>query len=256
MTNTEYFLYGGKKFVPEVVEKYARIKHCSQSSVTDYKTYMNWRFGNTRVGAGDPSVFKYPFYQETYFRPTREQEDWWYERLVEASQGTMTPAQLDPAWRNLVNPKKAFTNNRDLTVWGYRINGKQLRLEPVIATGATVKLIGSPYIKNGVEWQSFEIIDMLKSDWRNMTIASHWWLIQSATNSLNITGGERIDPFPKMVGDRMTPYFLWGLGTNVGYLPSGWFEPLPDDLAKPAYPYWKSTSQVADIDRFDPRTFQ
>lgn len=240
--------------IPET-DKFARLFHCSQTSVTGYKTYMHWRFGNTNSGIGLPSCFKYPFAKETYLRPTREMEEWWFGLLKQASQDTMTGAQLETAWRNLVNPKKAFTNNRDLSAWGYRINGNQLRMEPIICTGATVKLRGEPFLKDGIYWQSFEIIDMLKGGWRDMTLDSHWWLIQAATNSLNVPGGEIIDPFPKMSGNRMTPHFLWGLGTDIGYLPAAWFEPLPADIAKRAYPYWKSGS-VSDIGRFDERTFQ
>lgn len=232
--------------------RFARLLHCSQTSITQYKTYMNWRFGNNKPGAGDPSCFKYPFKDENYLRPTREMEDWWYSLLEQAAQNSMTEAQLGTAWRNLINPKKAFTNNRDLDVWGYRINGKQLRMEPIICTGATVKLRGDPFLKSGIYWQSFEVIDMLKSGWRNMTLDSHWWLIQAATNSLNVAGGEIIDPFPKMAGNRMTPYFIWGLGTDTGYLPAAWFEPIAG-LTKRAYPYWK-TGSVADIDRFADRT--
>ena len=235
--------------------KFARLLHCSQTSVTQYRTYMNWRFGNNKPGFGDPSCFKYPFLRETYLRPTLEMEKWWFGLLQQASQNSMTPAQLEVAWKNLVNPKKAFTNNRDLEVWGYRINGKQMRMEPIICTGATVKLRGGQFLKDGIYWQSFEVIDMLKKDWRTMTLDSHWWLIQAATNSLNVPGGEIIDPFPKMAGNRMTPYFLWGLGVDTGYLPAAWFQPLPDDLVKRAYPYWNSGS-VADIDRFDERTVE
>lgn len=237
---------------PTEPAKFARLLHCSQTSVTQYKTYMNWRFGNNKPGAGDPSCFKYPFAKENYLRPTREMEDWWFGLLEQAAQNTMTAAQLEIAWKNLVNPKKAFTNNRDLEVWGYRINGKQMRMEPIICTGATVKLRGDPFLRDGIYWQSFEVIDMLKKDWRNMTLDSHWWLIQAATNSLNVPGGEIIDPFPKMAGNRMTPYFLWGLATDTGYLPAAWFESIAG-LTKRAYPYLKSGS-VADIERFADRT--
>ena len=238
--------------------QFARVRHCSQSPVTEYRTYMDWRFGNRTMGANDPSCFKYPFENETYLRPTQEQEDWWYERLVESSHyagGEMSQEQLDAAWKNLVNPKKAFTNNRDLDVWGYRINGRQLRMEPVVCTGATVKLIDTPFLWNGQYWQKFEVIDMASDDWRGMTIESHWWLIQAATSSLNTASAEQVNPFPKMQGDRMTPYILWGWGVSEAYLPAGWFEPLPADLAKPAYPYL-GTWAVVDLNRFDERTIQ
>lgn len=229
-------------------DNFARVRHCSETPVTDHRTYMDWRFGNDKVGASDPACFKYPFKNETYLRSTLEMEDWWFDRLREASGNYMTPEQLETAWRNLVNPKKAFTNNRDLTVWGWRINGKPLRLEPIICTGATIKLIGPKYKKSdGFEYQNFEIIDFLKDDWKTMTIKSHPWLIQPATNSINIVGGERIDPFPKMNFDRMTPYFLWGLGTNQGTLRADWFEP----VAMTSYPY-KPFRVTGDVNRWYP----
>ena len=233
--------------------QFARVRHCSQSKATGYRTYMDWRFGNKTIGANDPSCFKYPFANETYLRLSREQEDWWYERLVESAAGMMTQAQLDAAWRNLVNPKKAFTNNRDLNVWGYRINGTQLRLEPVICTGATVKITGS-YTKQGVDYLKFATLDMATDAWRTVTL-DQFWIVQPATSSWNTVNGEQINPFPKMAGNRLTPYFLWTLGTSEASLPAAWFEPLPADLVKPAYPYWK-TWGVADVGRFDERTIQ
>ncbi len=248
---------------------FARVKHCSQTSATfdsehpnGHQTFMEWRFDNSNIGANDPTAFKYPFENETYLRLSREQEDWWHGLCEESArfgmpdgQSSMTPAQIESMWRNTVNPKKAFTNNRDLNVWGYRINGTQLRLEPVICTGATVKLIGGEFDWNGRKWRKFEVIDMAGDEWRNMTIATHWHLIQPATSSWNTVKGEQINPFPLTAGSRMTPYFLWGIGTKEAYLPSAWFEPLPDDLVKPAYPYWK-TWAVADAARWDERTMQ
>lgn len=241
--------------------QFARVRHCSQSKATGYRTYMDWRFGNKNVGANDPSCFKYPFANERYLflNPTRE--FWWYDRLVEASQGSMTSEQIRIAWKNLVQPDKAFTNDRQSDYGlGYILNEPghtaQLRLEPVICTGMTVKLAGESYAKgDGYQWQNFEVIDMLKDDYKSMTLESHWWLIGAATSSINIVGGEQVNPWPKMNGSRMTPYFLWGLGTNVGSIRADWLEPLPADLVKPAYPYLK-TWGVADVVRFDERTMQ
>lgn len=238
--------------------QFARVRHCSQSPVTGYRTYMDWRFNNKSEGANDPSCFKYPFANERYLFLDPSREFWWYDRLVEASQGTMTAAQLKSAWRNLVKPDKAFTNNRsDDYGMGYILNeadhpGK-LRLEPVICTGTTVKLVGEPYAKgDGYMWQNFEIIDMLKDDYQSMMLESHWWLIGAATSSRNVAGGEQVNPWPLTNGSRITPYFLWGLGTNVGSIRAEWLEPLPADIAKAAYPYL-NTWAVADLNRFDLR---
>jgi len=255
----------GVKFVQKQVEntsgQFARVLHCSQSKATGYRTYMDWRFGNKNVGANDPSCFKYPFANERYLFLNPTQEFWWYDRLIEASQGSMSAAELRSAWRNLVRPDKAFTNNKsDDYGMGYILNESghpgMLRLEPVICTGMTVKLVGESYPKgDGYQWQNFEVIDMLKDDYKSMTLESHWWLIGAATSSINIIGGEQVNPWPKMNGSRMTPYFLWGLGTNVGSIRADWLEPLPADLVKAAYPYWK-TWGVADVGRFDERTIQ
>lgn len=252
----------------ENTSQFMRVKHCSQSPVTDFKRYMNWREGGggnpiTEVGRGLPSCFKYQFANERYLFLDPTREFWWYDRLVEASQGSMSAAELRSAWRNLVRPDKAFTNNKSEDYgMGYILNEAghpgMLRLEPVICTGMTVKKVGEKYPKgDGHEYQNFEIIDMLKNDYQSMTIESHWWLIGAATNSVNTdtVNAEKVDPFPLMAGGRMTPYFLWGLGTTVGTIRADWLEPLPADLVKPAYPYWK-TWAVADVGMFDERTIQ
>jgi len=236
--------------------KFARVRHFSESTVYGGLNYMAGRLGNFRDGANDPSCFKYPFKNETYLTLDLARERWWYDRLVEASEGSMTNTQLMAAWKNLTMPKKAFTNNRDLSVQGLIVGSKPLRLEPVICTGATVMLVGDPYRKgDGHMYQNFRVIDMLKNDYKNMTWATHWWLIQAATSSVSIgtTGKkERINPFPKMNGDRDTPYFLWAKGTDIAYIRADWLEPLPDDLIKPAYPYLPYRSR-GGTERFDLR---
>jgi len=84
-----------------------------------------------------------------------------------------------------------------------------------------------------------------------MTIASHWWLIQPATNSLNIdyVNGERIDPFPKNNG-YMTPYFLWGNGTNVASIRVDWLEYIDYEIDKGIYPYKDTSYLVMDAGRW------
>src|SRR5688500_4800060 len=42
----------------ETPPRFARLLHCSQTSVTQYKTYMDWRFGNNNPGIGLPACFK------------------------------------------------------------------------------------------------------------------------------------------------------------------------------------------------------
>lgn len=221
--------------------QFARVRHFSQSPVEDYLNYMAGRLGNFRDGANDPSCFKYPFKGETYLYLTYAQELWWYNRLVESAAGSMTKAQLLVAWKNLVMPKKAFTNNRDLSVEGLILGSQPLRLEPVICTGATIKIFGNPYRKgDGFWYRNFEVIDMTKQYYKDLTWANAWWLIQPATSSVSIgtTGRkERINPFPKMAGDRDTPYFLWGKNTTLAYIREDWLDVLAFTPSKPEYPY-------------------
>ncbi len=222
---------------------FGQVLPCSQSPVTDFRRYMNWRFGNNKPGANDPSCWKYPFKNERYLFLSEEQELWWYGLLVECAQGRISEAQIKKAWENLVMPKKAFTNNKsDDYGMGYILKEAghlgPLRLEPVICNKATVKLIGNPYEQGGEEWQNIELVDMLTDAWKTMTYKTHWWIIQPANSSVNVgpDNGEDLNPFPKL-GNRDVPYFLWGLGTTVGRIEAGWIRKMTTDEPHPGYPY-------------------
>jgi len=151
-------------------------------------------------------------------------------------------------------PDKAFANHKPKTdpVWGYILNSGPIRPGAIISTGATIKLIGEKYPRgDGYEWKNFEVIDVKKDDWKTMTIESHWWLIQPATNSLNIdkVNGERIDQFPKNNG-YMTPYFLWGNGTHIASIRVDWLEYIDYEIDKPLYPYLDTSYLVMDAGRW------
>lgn len=250
----EYFVIEGKKFVPTVEDtfpvQYARMKHSTESSVYGGLTYMAWR-GHFKDGANLPSCIKYPFKDEKYLFLKREQEQWWYDLHFEASQYTMSPTELMKSWRNTIASDKAFTNGSDDLGWIANEEGRigPLRLEPIICTGATIKLT-RPWNPNA-RYTFFEVVDMATDTWRGMTIEKDWHIIQPATSARNVGKAgkvEVINPFPKMNGGRMTPYFLWALGTSEAYIDTRWLDPLSFEVTKPMFPY--SPQSVADADRW------
>ncbi len=225
---------------------YAQVLHCSQSPVTGYRRYMSWRDFVQTTGRGDPSVFQ--LVGGGGLSPialTPELQRWLYGLIGESAQGTMTANELKNAWRNLTAWNKAFTNKGG-TKQGYAdyilgINtdaAEGIVYQPVIATGATVKLIGREFSRYGKKLQAIEVLDIRKPDTYAATYKKNWWTIFPATNSVNLDNKkERIDPFPKMKNDRDTPWALLGDGVNFGWIESGWLRPMRDDEAHPAYPY-------------------
>lgn len=260
---------------PAIEPEYGIVLHCSQTTVTTtpshpegYQRYMNWRGGAndnpiTAIGRGLPSCFKYHFQNEKYLFLDEARERWWFELLRQSLQwgraDTVLDSEVRVAWDNLVQPDKAFTNVKgDFYGLGYIIKSPdhpgKLRLEPIICTGATIKLIGKKYLKgDGFYYQNFEVIDILTDEYKTVTL-DKFWLVQPATNSVNVdtVNKEKIDPFPKMAGNRMTPHFLWGMGTKIGTIRADWIKPLTYKVTKPAYPYMPFQT-VADTDRFDLR---
>lgn len=262
---SEYFILDGKRFVPEQ-PIFARVRHCSQSPYTGLKRYMTWRGFVEGTGRGDPSVFKYINRSELVYL-TKPLQEWIFGLIREASEGTMTEEELRLSWKNLTAWNKAFTNKkgREQGYADYILHVNEgarrgLGCEGVIATGATVLLKGDPYWgrENGgpMEYQDFEVLDVLDPATLKTTWATHWWVIMAATNSVNLDNRkERIDPFPKMKDDRDTPWPLMGVGTTTGTIQRSWLEVLPNDLTKPAYPYMPYRSK-GGTNRFDMRNMQ
>lgn len=228
---------------------YAQVRHCSQSPVTGYKTYMDWRFDQRNAGWGDPSVFQVLGLPEV--KPiflTRQMQEWMFGLLRESAGGLMTEDALKRAWANLTAWNKAFTNKAG-TKQGYadyilHINEdapQGLGYQPVIATGATVKLVGNKFKKWNRWYQSFEVLDVRNPNTYNATYKNNWMHILPATNSMNMGNGiERIDPFPKMVNDRDTPWAMLGDGYSTWAIEVDWLRPMREDEAHPAYPYLPS----------------
>lgn len=243
---------------------FAQVLHCSQTPYTGYRRYMTWRDFVETTGKGDPSVFKY-INRGGLVYLTKLYQEWIFGLFREASEGQMTEAQLKTAWTNATAWNKAFNNKRGREqgfadyILHVNENAKQgLGCEGVMCTGATIKLIDQPYLgreySKPVWFQDFEVIDVLKvpdPKAAGITWATHWWLIMPATNSLNLDGGkERIDPFPKMAGDRDTPWPLMGYGTSRGTIQRDWLKILPKGIKKPAYPYTPFRNK-AGVNRFE-----
>lgn len=227
----------------QVGPQYARVRHCSESPVTGYRRYMTWRGFVETTGKGDPSVFQITQIPDTgviYLTPTMQR--WIFGLLKESAWGTMTEAQLLKAWENLTAWNKAFTNKKgreqgfaDYILHVNETSSQGLGYVPVIATGATVRKVGKPFVKYGKTLQGIACLDVTKPETYKATIADNWDVIFPATNSLNLDNQkERIDPFPKMYNDRDTPWPLLGNGTDVLYIESGWLE---DCGPFPQYPY-------------------
>lgn len=225
---------------------YAQVLHCSQSPVTDYQRYMTWRGFVETTGKGDPSVFQLlATAKQMPIFLTKQMQEWIYGLLKESANGTMTEAQLLNAWRNLTAWNKAFNNKKgreqgfaDYILHENEGSQQGLGYLPVIATGATVKMIDEPIRLYGLWVQKFEVLDVRNPNTYKATYKDNWMHIFPATNSLNLDNRqERIDPFPKMYQDRDTPWPLLGDGTNVGLIERAWLRPLRSDEPHPAYPY-------------------
>jgi hypothetical protein len=239
---------------------FARVLHCSQSPYTGYKRYMDWR---GFAGKGDPSVFKYVQKNDKIVIMTRQIQQWIFGLIRESAEGSMTEAQLITSWTSLTANARAFNDGggRDQGYADYILHvneGKEgMKAQPIMCTGHTLKLKGDPYkAYGGVRFQDFEILDVKAVPdpiAAGYTWANRWWLIMAATNSLNLdNGGERIDPFPKMAGDRDTPWPLMGFGTSTGTIQRDWLQPVTYEIESGCYPYlpWR---QRGGIERWDLR---
>lgn len=246
-----FSIYSDGTIVRKQISQFAFVKHCFQSEATGYRAYWKWRDYRTPVSL--PSVFQlYSIANQQPVWTTEKLQRWMYEEcIVKPSEGTMNDTQMKAAWYNLVMDRKAFTNKagdqKQKKDWildkNLQTNNTGFGVIPVIATGATIKLKGEPYrvgdpLSDGFIWlQPFEIFDANKPDTVSITWGEQWWKWMPATNSVGyLPNNERINPFPKMNGDRDT---LWPfLGNNdTGLIDTRWLKYLDYVPEKPLYPY-------------------
>jgi len=231
---------------------YAQIKnHCEWTKdlglpIQSYLEYTNPKKTWEQLPNGLPAVGQ--LVQTSKQKPvvmTKAIQQWAFQILWNYAPEDFTRADVVKVWRNLYEGMKAFTNK---TGWdnGYRdwiqelnLNKEDMKLQPAISHGATVKVKRAPFNMYGLLTVEIECMDAFDPSIFSKNPRTHPHLFFPAVNwNKSPAPHGHGEPFPKMEErDQFIP--LLGNHTTSCYMPLSWVRFLKPDTAIPVNPYWQ-----------------
>lgn len=235
------------KLSVEVTHKvFARVLHFHERYGLNYVDYQRLTQPNYAPNAhGMPSCFQLSQTTERAVPLTKPLQLWMYGLGY----------RNIPCWRNTTDEGTAFFNRSGIKsggadyIQGINLDADPIKLQPVIGTGATVRVVGNKVRRGGKDCYPIECLNANDPDTLQRTLKDAWWLVFAATvSTIEPRPFGQVNPFPKNE-DYEVPIPLLGNNTNVLYIEAGWLSFLDAPVTQPVYPYYNSFVDEAEWKR-------